>query len=400
MKRSIGITLLVVAVFFFFFAPASSQANSGNQYSLNSSSHRIATLGNNSGNPISTGPSEPGLSCFIWPPQLQNISLQNAVINNTCVKIQPGTYTLNTTLYLDQPGHILEGSGIDVTILQAANTDGYANWHDPVIDTGQGAGYSVTVSEFTVDANGSTPCFNCEPYGATFGIGKGGVLIDHMKITGARCGGVVNDSGANMVVQYSILTQNGYHNGIPNLQDSQCNTTPPSSGLYIVGSTSPAPSIHDNQIFNNNGMGMDDDSSFGGYLGYNTMYGNAGWAAVSLFRASNWTITNNTISQPNSPYAYHPDCNSGYSAHTAAIRLCGESNSGFRANNNIIEYNNISSPYFGILLTGATGYEPTNNQIIGNDPTGTNIGCSDALPYGGGNTWTGNNCIVDYGPHH
>lgn len=347
---------------------------------------------------ISAQPYSP--TCYNWPAitsvtQPYDDSLQNAVNTYECVQMAKGVFTLTTSLYFNTPNHILKGSGIDQTIIKAASTS-YTNWSEPVISTGQGAGYVVTVTNFTIDANGSTNCYNCTGYGASFGIGYGGVMVDHMKLTGGRCGGAAVN-GQGMIIQYSILTQNGYHNGVPNLQDSECNTTPPSSGLYVVGSYNSNPSIHDNQIFSNNGMGMDNDSSYGGFFDHNTMYNNAGWAAISLYQASNWTITNNTISQPsNAYYPYHPDCNSGAQAHPAAIRLCGES-SNFRANHNVIQNNTVSS-WFGILLIGSDGYEPRFNQITGNDPAGSNVYCADDYSEGlpDSNLWSGNNCTVTH----
>jgi parallel beta-helix repeat protein len=84
----------------------------------------------------------------------------------------------------------------------------------------------------------------------------------------------------------------------------------------------------------------------GGTFRDNTVSGNTAWAAVSLYGASGWTISGNTITHPANqpPQPYHPYCATGPNGgHAAGIFLCQDTDAnGLLTDNNVWTNNNCS----------------------------------------------------------
>ena len=117
--------------------------------------------------------------CFRWANQ---IPLQTAVDQHACVVLEPGLWTTRRQITLSA-GHSLLGSGMGVSILQAAAPwigNGGDNLSEAVIHNNGRPG--VIVKYLTVDAN----------YLASDGIGASGrdMTITAVTVRHARCDGI------------------------------------------------------------------------------------------------------------------------------------------------------------------------------------------------------------------
>lgn len=326
-----------------------------------------------------------GTPCFRWYGQ---IALQDAVNQNLCVEIQAGTWTTSVQISM-KAGHTLTGQGTDATILRAVQ---------PWIGNGQKPGTEavvhnngqpdVVIKNLTIDANNM----------ATDGIGAHGrnMTVDSVRVTNARCDGIaIVTSG--WTVQRSTIENNGF----------ACETTGnPGAGIYIQRHDDDGyyrPRIVNNLIRNNGGPAIDVDRVWGGLISGNTLSGNWGWAAVSLF-GSEWTVENNIIGHPlsaNPEHFGHPECQVKRANNfSAGISICqSEGAEAFFAQNNTVLNNRVSAGH-GIRLMGNDeinpAWTPRFNRIQGNDTTGATVGCLDDFEPGqsmaGQNTWLDNNC--------
>ena len=324
--------------------------------------------------------------CFRWTDQ---VPLQDAIDQHACVVLQPGLWTTRRQITLPA-GHSLLGSGMSVSILQAAAPwigNGVDNLSEAVIHNNGQPG--VVVKYLTVDAN----------YLASDGIGASGrdTTITAVTVRHARCDGIAI-AAAGWTVQDSIIQGNG----------AQCHTGVPGSGIYVkrqeydVGDYSPQ--ILNNNLHDNSGPAIDIDQVQGGLISGNTLRANAAWAAISL-NASHWTIVDNDISHPLSAdpvHPNHPECAVKYANSLAAgISVCRQPGADAAL---LVQYNTISGNRIaaghGVRLMGADEADPTwiprFNTIYGNDLSGSLVGCLDDFEPGlglvGANVWADNSC--------
>lgn len=240
-----------------------------------------------------------------------------------------------------------------------------------------------------------------------------------MNLVNGVCVGVTI-GGSGTTVSNSYIGYNSYPNG------AQCTISqaPPGAGVYTaVGSaTWLNPQILNNVFESNGGPALDADGVWGGTFSGNTVRYNYGWAAVSLYGSSYWTIANNPIiSHPATGdiQPYHPSCQTGPAGnYSAAIFLCQDTDAGNKVTiGNIIRDNGATpgvgavASFYGILLIGYDEPEgrpygtPRNNQVLRNNVVGSYFGCADDFQPGqwfsDQNVWSGNNCAgpgTDVGP--
>lgn len=348
--------------------------------------------------------------CYKWHGQEM---LQNAVNQHRCVEMQAGVWETHVQISMPQ-GYTLRGVGFDQTTLKAIEPwdgNGVDNTVEAVVHNNGNS--SVYLHGFTIDAN----------FVATLGIASFGITADSMRVIHAECDGI-GINGPNMVIRNSIIELNAKtpcpHTGVAG------------SGIYMTvnveGYADYAPIIVNNIIRNNNGPGLDVDRVWGGTFSNNEVHGNAAWAAVSLYGASNWHVENNRITHPHSANAEHPGhpmCHiTPFGEYSSGIALCRDDQDSFvlfeddnkivarvavPVDNNQIINNTVSGGY-GILTIGDDEWNPStlpmNNLFQGNDVTGSIIGCADDLTpfdtFDDLNTWNNNNCtgVIDTLPHY
>ncbi len=324
--------------------------------------------------------------CFRWNNQ---VPLQDAVDQHTCVVLQPGLWITRRQITLPA-GHSLLGSGRNVSILQAAAPwigNGGANLSEAVIHNNGQPG--VSVKYLTVDAN----------YLANDGIGASGrdMTITAVTVQLARCDGIAI-AAAGWIIRDSVIQGNG----------AQCHTGVPGSGIYVIRQEYDAgvysPQILNNDLHDNSGPAIDIDQVRGGLISGNTIRANAAWAAISL-NASGWTVVNNDISHPLSAdptHPNHPECAVKHANNLpAGISICRQpgADAAMAVQHNTISDNRIAAGH-GIRLLGAdeinSTWLPRFNTIRSNDLSGSQIGCLDDFEPGpgsvGANVWAGNSC--------
>ncbi len=325
-------------------------------------------------------------ACVTWPRGVSpGTSLQAAIDANVCVKVETGTYTLAASLLLPAQ-HTLTGAGAGTTILQANLTTWNSNGYEGVVNVTDDSA-NATISNLTLDANGT----------ATDAVVAHGMTITGTVLAKARCDGV-GISGANVSVTNSTITGNGF----------SCPVAPPSAGIYVEGSQSyPGvgrhlnPVIDNNRIRDNGGPALDVNGAYGGRFTGNTVSGNGGWAAVSLYGASTWAVSGNMISQPSTTMIqpYHPYCGQGLpaGAHDAALLICqdADDDDGLVAQHDSVTDNTVSG-YYGLVLIGNDEsnwlWVPRMNTLTGNVVTSSTVGCADDYPAkrSDSNTWSNN----------
>lgn len=315
--------------------------------------------------------------CVAWGGETP---LQVAVDSNSCLTITPGSYTITSKVVVNVPITI-HGNGATITadwevVRSKANdaifriTDtGFLTLDHITLDGANEASYLVTPHRYTVtDVTAKNAACSA------FGVG-----------------------GPSVTIRNSVLSHNG-HNCLP--------YSGLDIGAGIYGQHSDKMGIHLNPVISGNvitdslGPALDMNGVWGGTFSNNTVWGNTGWAAVSLFGSSYWTVSGNAISQPSTTEIqdYHPACVPN-PARSAAIFLCQDSQVGpWLTNFNAIT-NNRASGFYGILLIGddetTAWVTPRLNTISGNDVRGSSIGCLDDLRPGqwhDGNLWSRNNC--------
>lgn len=332
-------------------------------------------------------------ACYTWP--ISDTSndrtadgLQFAVNNSPCVTVRSGTWELNHPITIPS-NRTITGQGRDSTTLKAVN--GSEAWPrndmEAVLQTVNMDIRGVKISGLTVDANSLS----------THGVCCRGIEVTNTRIRNAKCTGVTI-VGMEMVVRNNIIEKNGF----------SCPVAPPGAGIYTEVypegvPSSWAPLIEGNTITGNGGPGLDINKVWRGTFRNNTVNNNAHWAALSLYGASFWTITGNTVNQPSSSLVqpYHPRCAGGPDGnHSAGLIVCHDTDENNSiSNDNTIDNNKISG-WYGILLIGndeAKPYmAPRFNIITNNTVTGSKRGCADDMKptqwSEGKNTWQNNNC--------
>jgi len=338
--------------------------------------------------PLITKTSSPQIppTCFQWANQT---SLQQAVSQHSCVVLQAGLWTTDVQIAMPA-GHSLLGYGAGISTLQAVAPwigNGGANDAEAVVHNNGQPG--VAVKYLTIDANNLS----------TFGIGAHGqnMLVDSVMVKNAKCDGIAI-AAAGWTIQNSIIQNNGF----------ACPSGDPGSGIYVIRQKSEDdvynPAILNNRLLANGGPAIDIDRVRGGVISHNIISNNRAWAAISV-NASNWTITGNNISHPQSANPLHPGHTECWPTHAnispAGISVCRQpdNNSGGPVQYTRISGNRISSGH-GIRLIGDDESDPTwvptFSTIEDNDLSGSIVGCIDDFEPGqnqpGMNTWTGNNC--------
>lgn len=334
-------------------------------------------------------------SCFPWAGQTP---LQDAINQYECVEIQSGSYGLSSQL-LVPPGHTLKGKGLS-TALRAL-----PSWQihqaDALIVAWPPQSPGALVSDLVVDGGNIT----------TYAIGYSYLTADRLTIQNARCAGV-GISGPQLVVKNSKLVNNGWPAVVPGRGLLKCSDSlggvELGAGIYgeARGGAYWAPQILNNVISHNYGPALDNNGVWGGTFQGNSVFDNRGWAGVSLYGASFWTVADNKVSHPSDETVgemaiYHPTCARGPAgARSAALFLCQDTiEDGLLTNFNSI-VNNQASGFYGILSVGnATQAIPFNvprlNHFSSNNVIGSRFGCADDFQagdwYGDENTWSGMN---------
>jgi hypothetical protein len=391
-------------------------------------------------------------SCSVWqgsPNSIDNqATLQLAINSNQCVEIAAGTHLISKSVVVGNGKTVRGVGGQSVlkadpllwtfeNLADANGNEGVLNILD-MTQSGPPAATGARVSNLKIDASGVS----------TYGVVPTG-LLDNLIIVHSRCSGVgITAPGASLTnslisstARETIVVKNGVsylHNcrgkyvqkshfpgqtcvapkepGNPNycLVHVWANAVDEGAAIYLESPTRaanyPVPTrlgavIRNNVVTNTYGPALDVNGVWDGIFQFNTVSGGASWAAVSLYGASNWIITNNHISHPiNQPgHPYHPKCRNtppSQAGNSAAVFLCQDTDiNNLITQNNLISQNRLSS-YIGILSVGDTdlgGYMvPRMNLVTLNDPFGSVIGCLDKVPSGmwssQANTWIGNFC--------
>jgi parallel beta-helix repeat protein len=403
--------------------------------------------------------------CFSWAggsdSQANQVSLQNAINTNKCVeiveRIEPHLLSgpifvgSNKTIRGNGPGSVLKADPLRWTFKPSGD-----------VPPDEANGFEGVLSMIDRSALGPLPNKNSHVLSlkidgsgvATYGVAPTGTL-DNLEIVNARCSGVGFNSTGSVLTNSKITST---AKAVPIVKDGKAylhtcrgkyvqETTPPPSctrpkqpgyanycsvylwpsavdegaAIYVQSPASsggiPLPSslgvlIRNNTLSDSYGPALDVNAAWDGTFQNNTVFGNDSWAAVSLYGASNWVITQNNITHPVNQQGqpYHPGCRYYPSTPppnmpssmpaSAAIFLCQD-----LAANNLITQNNLISKnrvsgYIGILSVGDRaqgGYMvPRKNVFTWNDPAGSWIGCVDRVPTGqwaaDANTWIENFC--------
>jgi Right handed beta helix region len=289
-------------------------------------------------------------------------------INSTaaCVELAPGTYVINGQLPL-HPGQLLRGVGATAPniIIRASASFPAGGAFGLIRALGAATDHPGTIENITLDGAGV----------AFLGVQGTNARVLHSQIFNTRCNGVSILGTNSFEVGYSVIRYNG----------GSCPTAPPGAGIYVHGGT--VISIHDNYIQNNVGPAIDVNrvhSVYSKHIDRNIINDNTGWAAISLFDTTSWSISGNHVSQPKTsaihPYNAACDAMPNGVPRSAALFLCEQSvGDGVSTPTfgNYIAHNQFIGA-IGILLTGNRPNVPLSNSIYGNDVFGSTIGCADA----------------------
>jgi hypothetical protein len=332
-------------------------------------------------------------ACQIW--SSASGSIQSFVGKYLCVTLPSGTFELESPIQL-RSSQWLVGQGKDNTILRASRARWKFNGTDSMIASVRAT--HVTVQNLTLDAAGI----------ATYAAASTGMILDQLAMINARCSSV-GITGPGMVITNSVMAFSARTTDIPGRGSINCASgnfggVALGAAIYAQGSGSNyAPLIEHNRIYSNVGPALDVNGVWGGSFIGNDIFDNEGWAAVSLYGASYWTVSANKISHPadQPPQPYHPQCARGPAGgHSTAIMLCEDTDkNNLLTDHNVIKENKASG-YYGILSEVAYAGQnpslvPKDNKFISNDVTGSMIGCADSrqdrwLP--SNESWSGNNC--------
>lgn len=315
--------------------------------------------------------------CFEWSGQ---VALQTALNSNVCVRIAPGTWQVPGQVRVPA-NHRVTGHGVGASALQAAPS-WVPNGREGVLNV-LGANDAVQIDGLTLDANGR----------ATYAVAARGMTVSGTALRNAVCNGV-GIAGKNVTVRDSTISDNGF----------ACPVAPPGTGVYVEGAgqadTALAPVLEGNTITGNAGPGLDVNIASGGRFTNNVVKDNGSWAGVSLYGASGWTVSGNTVQHPASPtvHPYHPACGQDLpsGAGSTALLLCQDSPSS-ASDGSTVAGNTLTGTY-GLALVGNGRVDPPlvprANTLTDNVLTGSRTGCVDAYVPGqaDSNRWSGNSC--------
>lgn len=336
--------------------------------------------------------------CYEWSNQEP---LQTVVDNNTCVNIAPGSYEVNSEIYIRNNRTVtINGNGATFTATRPPVEVGTTSdkWQE-VPNMANRALFRAATNSRLVMSNATLDGANIASY-LVIALGPDSKYsIDKMTLKNGACSAVGVFTNGNSITN-SYMTHNGFNCKV-------FSGVPEAAAIYGEKQTSGyhfSPVITGNTITDSYGPALDINGVWGGTFSNNKVYGNTEWAAVSLYGASYWKVTNNIISQPatTSVQKYHPLCQptkGPIGNRSAAIFLCQDSEvAPLLTNYNLIEGNQASGGY-GILLVGSDETKPWMtprvNTIKNNNLIGSLWGCADDLKakqWLDGNTWTGNNC--------
>lgn len=328
-------------------------------------------------------------------------NLNTVVQANTCVVVEPGTYTISYQVFIPG-GHLLTGvAGLrDSTVLMA---DRSVSWSGTtgMIDTSAPYTEPSQLSHLTV--NGHSYQSRCPSYpcndGANIGVSAPSMIMTDVRVLNARCNGVgAYQSLVLLNVFTTVITDSDIEGNGFNCEPS---ASPPGAGLYIHPVTQATSRIEvtGTTIQNNAGPGAEIYQSFlGGMFTGNTVQNNQqGYGAVSLTDSSNWTITNNVLQQPSgTPGKSNCTYPASTGSHGAAVFLCAYD---YNVTGNVIGPNvQVNGPY-GIVASwnNTSGNRSSGNTFTGNVISAAYTGCIDHNAVGS-NTWNGNNCQAGLTP--
>ncbi len=321
--------------------------------------------------------------CFSWSGQ---VTLQEAVDTQSCISIVPGVYPVSETHVWDSETIV----GNSATLV--ARTDPDSPWTETpdranhalfIVHTGA----QLTASNLTLDGANV----------ASYLVTPGGYTLDNMVFINSACSALgVMRSGA--VVRNSVFDHNAWN-------CEPFSELPIGAAIYGQHSNSQeywfSPVITGNTFTDTFGPALDINGVWGGTFSDNRVATSVGWAGVSLYGSSYWTINNNRVSHPWSDEVqdYHPWCVPPH-AKSAAIFMCQDTTGAPWLTNFNTVTNNRASGFYGILLVGydelLPWVTPRLITLTGNTVTGSAVGCADDFKlgqwYAEKNTWLNNNC--------
>jgi parallel beta-helix repeat protein len=337
-----------------------------------------------------------GDGCVAWSGEIE---LADALEQHACVEVQPGTYTLTAGVIL-QPGQVLRGVDAATTILKAAPSWSFHCCDAMVSDSlpAEPEADPFVVSNLTLDGSGV----------ATYNVCCRGYTVEDSILINSRCS-AIGAAGRGVVARNNHMLDSAHPTNVPGHGLVNCATggfggVDEGAAIYSEATADDLGTlIEGNTIQNSYGPAVDINGAWGGVFRGNIVSGNSDWAAISLYGASHWVIEDNQISHPPNepPQPYHPFCATGPGGgNSAGIFLCQDTD----ANNLVTTHNQIAnnqtSSFYGILSVGADEVQPylapRNNTFIGNDVSGSTIGCADDFSPGqwldDTNVWMNNNC--------
>lgn len=313
-----------------------------------------------------------------------------------CISLQPdAVYTITEPLFVRQPLAIV-GNGATL------NADGWtrrgpAHQHAAMLSTNRGG--PVVISDLVIDGAAA----------ASYGIGPKNYTLDGVTVKNTVCSALAV-AGPGVIVRNSVLMHNGY--GC--IEYSGLELGAAIYGAYQGDSGSCfGPVIENNVITDSHGPALDMDGVWCGVVTGNFIYANDGWAGISLYGGSFWTIKDNVVSHPvirndlpNGPF--HPHCASPTApigSMSAAVYICQDTDAlAHWSVVNTVSGNWLSSGY-GILLVGADEVSrtavPRFITLTNNSTLGSLWGCADDYNPKWRrlrNAWTGNWCGTPGGP--
>lgn len=338
-------------------------------------------------------------NCYEWSNQEP---LQAVADNNTCINIAPGSYSMTEEVLIRNNRTVtINGNGAVFTATRTTQdgVDASDKWIEGPLWANKGMFRSALNSRLIMN-NATLDGSNIVSY-LVVNRSDASYTIDRLTLKNGACSALgIFGNGVN--ITNSFITHNGFNCKVfSGLEEA--------AGIYAekqIGGYHFSPVMTGNTITDSYGPALDINGVWGGTFSGNKVYGNTGWAAVSLYGSSYWKITNNSVSHPVSTTVqnHHPFCQptkAPIGNRSAAIFLCQDSEvTPYLTNFNVIEGNNASGGY-GILLIGSDETKPWMTPRIttikNNNVMGSLWGCADDFKprqwYSDANTWTGNNCV-------
>jgi parallel beta-helix repeat protein len=345
-------------------------------------------------------------ACYSWSNQ---IPMQDAVDQNTCINVVPGSYSMHEEVTVRSGGTVtINGNGAIFTATRPPVGPGESSfaWREEPLWANRSMFRSALNSRLVM-SNATLDGSNIASYLVTAKNDSSRYSIDRMTLKNGACSAVGIFSGGISITN-SYMVHNGHNCKVfSGIREAAAIYSEKQHNGYHF-----SPVITGNIITDSYGPALDINGTWGGTFSNNRVYGNTEWAAVSLYGASYWKLSGNSISHPanSSVQNYHPYCQptgGPIGNRSAAIFLCQDSGvAPYLTNFNLIENNSVSSGY-GILLVGSDEtlpwMAPRVNIIRNNNVIGSLYGCADDLKLNqwfDANTWAGNNCagVPNTGP--